>query len=187
MENKKLLRKTALNYGLYMALVSMALSAILYVSGMYDLSGQGSSRWVGFVSGLVITVVFVILAYNKYKQEGDGFLNFGEGWRLSFTTIVYSIIISLVWLVVYMFVLEPNYQEAIIQAQYDQLEARGLEEGSEGFEMAISWTEKMTSPVFMFVWTIVNGSIFGAILSLIMAAFFKKKRDEFPVVDSGND
>ena len=177
--DKKLLRKIAMTYGLYMGIVSIVVAVIQYVSGMYDLSGQGSMRWVSMLIGLAITVVFVIMAINKYKQEGDGFLNFGEGFRLSFSTIIFSILISLVWLVLYMFVLEPNYQDQIIEASYERFEAQGIDPDSPQAEMGLEWTEKMTTPLFMLLWTIVNGAIFGAVLSLIFAAFMKNNRPEF--------
>ena len=177
--DKKLLNKIALNFGLYMGIVSVVVGVIQYVTGTYDLSGQGDARWVSMIVGLVITVVFVIMAIKKYKKEGDGYLNFGEGFRLSFLTIIYSILISLVWLVLYMFVLEPDYQEQIIEASYERFEQQGIDPDSPQAEIGLEWTEKMTTPLFMLLWTVVNGAIFGAILSLIFAAFTKNNRPEF--------
>lgn len=179
MEDKTVFKKVAMTYGLYMGLTSIVLAVIQYVTGIYDISGQSGQQWISMLLGLAVTVTFVILAFNKYKAEGDGYLNFGEGFKLSFTTIIYSILISIVWLALYIWVLEPDYQDQIMQGSYDKLISQGLEEGTEGFDMAMSMTEKMTSPIFMLLLTIVNGAIFGAIISLIMAAFFKNKRPEF--------
>ena len=177
--DKKLLNKIALNFGLYMGLVSIIIAVILYVAGIYDLSGQGSTQWISMVVGLIVTIAFVVTAVRKYKNEGDGYLNFGEGFRLSFTSIFVSILVSIVWLALYMFVLEPDYQDAIMEATYERFESQGIDPDSPQAEMGIEWTGKMTSPVFMLGLTIVNGSIYGAILSLIFAAFMKNARPEF--------
>lgn len=174
MENKALLRKTGLNFGLYLGLASIALSIIMYVSGMYDLSGQAGNRWIANVLSFGITITFVILAYNAFKKNGDGFMTFGEGFKLSFTTIIISALVGLIWLAVYMFVLEPGYQEVILDAQVAQMEERGFE--GDAVDMALTWTERMTSPLFMLLWTVVTSAIFGLIVSLLMSAFFQKKR-----------
>jgi hypothetical protein len=178
MELKSLLRKTGLTFGLYMGLASIGLSVVLYVLGMYDLSGQGDNKWIINLLNFALTIVFIILAYRAFKAGGDGFMTFGEGFRLSFTTIIISVLVGLVWLAVYMLVLEPNYQEYIIDAQVAQLEKSGLED--DAIDMAIGWTEKMTSPLFMSLWTIVTSAVFAVIVSLLMSAFFQKKRPLFP-------
>ena len=174
MDLKKLLRSTGLNYGLYLGLASIAISILMYVTGIYDLSGSGEYRWVASLLSFGATVILVILAYKAFKSNGDGFMTFGEGFRLSFTTIIISTLIGLVWLAVYILVLEPDYQDALLDAQIAQFEERGMD--GEAIEMALSWTEKMTSPLFMFLWTIVTSAVFGVFVSLLMSAFFQKKR-----------
>lgn len=174
MDNKALLKKTAYTYGLYLGILSTLFAIIMYAMGMYDISGQGSTRWVSSLVSFALTVGVVIFAYNAFKKSGDGFMSFGEGFKLSFITIIISTLVGLVWLAVYMFVLEPGYQEVILNAQIEQMEKQGME--GDAMEMAMSWTEKMTSPLFMTLWTIVGAAFMGAIISLLMAAFLQKKR-----------
>jgi len=179
MENKGLLRKTALNYGLIMGGVAIALSVIQYATGQFDMSGQTEGRWIWMLISMAVTITIAIMGAKKYKTDGDGFMNFGEGFQLFFTMIIYSTLLTVVLLAIYMFVLEPGYQEVILNATHDQMIERGAEPGTAGYDTGMEWTEKMTTPVFMLLITIVQSAIFAAILGLILSAFLKNNRPFF--------
>ncbi len=189
MENKGVFSKTALNFGLILGGLTIAMSVIQYVTGQFDLSGQSSGRWIWILLSLGITVAVAILAAKKYKAEGDGFMNFGEGFKLFFTIIIYSTLLTVVWLAVYMYVLEPGYQEVILTATHDKMaENDATQPGSDAYETAMSWTKNMTTPVFMILISIVQSAIFATILGLVFSAFLQKKRPFFtePTIDSEN-
>jgi len=98
MENKGILRKTALNYGIIMGGVAIALSVVQYATGQFDMSGQTSGRWIWMLISMAVTVTIAIMGARKYKTDGDGYMNFGEGFQLFFTMIIYSTLLTVVWL-----------------------------------------------------------------------------------------
>ena len=89
-----------------------------------------------------------------------------------------------------MFVLEPGYQEVILDATHERMIESGAEPGTVGYDTGMEWTEKMTAPLFMLLITIVQSAIFAAILGLILSAFLKNNRpffNESTTIDSDTE
>jgi len=156
-----------------MGLIGVAMSGILYATGNYNLSSGGSTNVVQGIFNLAITVVLPILAINKVKSIENGFINFGRAFGTAFQVILISSIFIAIWIYVYGTFLEPNYQEAILQSNYEQWSEANMSE--EDMDTAVEWTKKMTTPLFMGLFTILTSGFFGAIVSLILAAILQKK------------
>lgn len=165
--------RIAYNYGLYYALTAIALVVIQYSLGDFKESMGNRSFTLWTALGLVMMVGFPLAAMLKRRQEQGQQLSFGQGFKTGFVVVVIGSLATALWMLLYTLVLEPGYQEAIIDNTYQQMQKQGL--GEEQIEASIQMTKRFTSPVFMAVFTILSAAFMGAIISLILAAFTRKQ------------
>lgn len=170
MTNRK---QVVTNFGLMMGLTGLLFSVALYATGNYNLGGGSMENVYVSIINLIIVILFPVLAINKVKSIENGFINFGRAFGTSFQVILISAIITALWILIYTLVLETNYQDGIIEANYEQWNAQGLSESD--MDNAVEMTKRFSTPVFMAVFTILTSAFFGAIVSLIVAAILQKK------------
>jgi hypothetical protein len=165
----------SLTFGVYYGIFGIALVVIQYVTGDFTIDSEaGSGSW--FYSALSITagIAFPILALVNIKKANDGFLTFGQGFKASFTVFIIAALFTAGWMLIYSFVLEPNYQEAILNNAYEQMSAQGGAMTEEQMDQAMYWTTKMTGPLMLVLLTVLTTSIVGGIASLIYAGIMQK-------------
>lgn len=170
MTNKK---QVVTNFGLMMGLTSLLFAVALYATGNYNLGGGSMENLYVSIINLVIVILFPVLAINKVKTLENGFIPFGRAFGTSFQVILISAIITAAWILIYTLVLETNYQEGMIEQNYEQWNASGMSESD--MDQAVEMTKKFSTPLFMGVFTILTSAFFGAIVSLILAAILQKK------------
>lgn len=170
MTNRK---QVVTNFGLMMGLTGLLFSVALYATGNYNLGGGSMENVYVSIINLIVVITFPVLAINKVKSLENGFISFGRAFGTSFQVILISAIITAVWILVYTMVLETNYQDAMIEANYEQWNAQGLSESD--MDNAVEMTKRFSTPVFMAVFTILTSAFFGALVSLIVAAILQKK------------
>jgi hypothetical protein len=164
------IRKMAANYGLIMGVIGLVFAAVQYAVGDFSMGSSANPRQyiysgINFIIGLVI----LVMAMNKLKARNGGFLPFGKGFRLGFSIYIFSAIVGIIWLMLYMYVLEPDYQAQILDASAEQIYDSNPNIGEEEFDMAMGWSEKMTGPLAMVVISIISAAFIGAIISAIVA------------------
>ncbi len=64
MENQASSKSVILNYGLYYGVISILISLVVYAMGKH--LDQGFS---GMLIGLVVMIVFIVLATKKFKKD----------------------------------------------------------------------------------------------------------------------
>lgn len=170
-------RQILINYGLIMGLVMVAMNAVLYATGNYNLAQSDANVWLS-IFNITVSVLFPVMGILKIKTLNGGFISFGQAFKSAFTVILFSAIIGAAWLLVYTIALEPNYQEAMIQNTYEQLEKSGQEMSEADMDNAIAMTKKFSTPWFMAGFAILTSAFFGALISLLVAAVLQKKSPE---------
>lgn len=157
---------TGLRYGLYLSLASVALMLIIALAGANPLQSDFKSwnTWVNFA----LSISILVLAHKYFKDNGDGFMTFGQGFGIAFIAFVVSIAIGGVFTYVYTAFVDPDILEDLWIKTAEQMEQKGQSE--EAIEVAIGFTKK-------FFWVFyVFGGIFGAtVISLIVTLFTRKK------------
>lgn len=166
-------RQAIINFGLIQGLVSVTLAVVLYATGNYNMSGQGDANILYSVLNLAVSVVFPLLAILKVREIGGGFISFGKAFSTGFQVILIAAILGAVWLLVYTTTLEPNYQEVILQNNYEQMSEQGM--SSEQIDQAIEMTKRFTTPTFMAVFAVLTSAFFGAIIALILGGILQRK------------
>lgn len=185
--NTSEIRKMAANYGLIMGLIGLVFAAIQYAVGDFSLGssanpGQYIYSGINFIIGLVI----LVMAMNKLKLRNNGFLPFGKGFRLGFSIYIFSAIVGIIWLMIYMYILEPEYQAQIMDASAEQIYDSNPNIGEEEFDMAMTWSEKMTSPMAMVVISIISTAFIGAIISAIIAGIISAMGNKNQALDAAD-
>ena len=161
MENKKSAFSTALKYAIITALAMFIFSIILYITGMYLKSNVNLLTYIIMLAGLVFAV--------KDRRDKDlgGMISFGEGFKTGFLFCMITGVITVVFSLIMMNFIAPEMIGEILKGLPD-----------DQVEMAMEWTRKFTSPIWITIWSLVSTAFFGAILSLIVAAIFKKDHQQ---------
>lgn len=170
-------RQIAINYGVMYGIVSVVLVLVQYAMGDFTVNTQDQS-WAMTGLSIALGILFPVLAMVKIKKSQGGYISFGEGFKSGFTVYIISAIFVAAWMLIYTLVLEPGYQEALLDQTYSQMIESNPNMTDDQIEMGIGWTEKFTSPWILALWTIVGTALMGAIVSLILAAIVQKKQPE---------
>ena len=166
-------RQVVINFGLMQGLLSVALAVVLYATGNYNISGQSDANILYSILNLIVSVIFPLLAIMKVREIGEGFISFGKAFGVSFQVILISAILGAIWLLIYTTTLEPNFQEAILQQNYEQFADQGM--STDQIDNALEMTKRFTTPTFMSLFAVLTSAFFGAIISLILAGVLQRK------------
>lgn len=168
--------KIPLTYGFFMTLAGLLLSLALYFLGFHsDAVKLQSAQWISNIGLLVICVVFLVLGTKAQRAATPPTEDFGYGralWtgvKIAFFAALFGIVTNYL----YVRVINPGFTDIIIQAQLDKMEAKGM--SSAQMEQAEKGVRFFMGPVMMSCFVFIGGVFWGTILSLITAAFLKRK------------
>lgn len=165
-------RQIAVNFGVIYGVAAVTLAVIQYATGDFQLgSGQSFNFWS--LINILLTVGLPVYALIKIRQANDGYLTFGQGFRHSFTVVIIGSLFTVVWILVYTYVLNTNYQEELMNQQYQAFMESGVSESMAESQMEMS--KRFMTPGFMALFGFLGGALLGVILSLILGAIFQKK------------
>ena len=165
--DKTLFKKTGNQNGMLLGIVGVVISLIFWILDL-DYETQQNFQWLGIIP----TIIFMVVAIRYYKANSKGFIAFGDAFKLGLRVVAIAAIFNTAFMLLYTTVLHPNYQDDIIEASLEKMEEQGVPD--EGIDMAISITEKMTSPFGMVAIGLFSFIFMGLIFSLIISAIMKK-------------
>ncbi len=155
-------------FGIIGGFASVIISLILYFTNMQFASW---AKWLPtlLLFAIIILGLKAIVDNNKNKIIPFGSL-FGAGMTI---TLIISIF-SVVYFVIYLNLIDPDFISKVLDASRQQMAQKGLSD--EQIERAIEMSSKFMSPGLMIVFMVLGSLLFGAIASLIGAAIYKKER-----------
>lgn len=159
-------RSIGVKYGLIMGLIGILLFVV------YDLAGipnDSAIRYIGFIPSIII----IFLAHKAFKEEGDGYMSFGQGFSIGAVGSIVSGLMNAVVMYVYIGFLAPDYIERMKEQNLRQWEERGMSDTE--IAQAEQFSDFMMNAGFMSIMALVFGIIFGLIITLIVAAITKKQ------------
>jgi len=170
MEQKSTFWKSAMTYGLYLAIVLTLFSVILYVSG------QILNQKLGYAS-IAIYVAGIIFAQISYRnREMNGTISYGQAVGFGAAIMLFSgIITSLYTLILYTFI-DPGLLDQMKTMQEEAMLQKGLNEDQ--IEAAMAIASKMMSPAWISIMALFGSVFMGTIVSLITSIFVKKQPNE---------
>jgi hypothetical protein len=163
-------RSAGVRYGLIMAVISIAYFVILTVASVDMTSGIG--RW----SSSIFYIGVIYLAHKYFKDNGDGFMSYGQGMGVAFWLSLVCTVIYSVFFYIYVKFIDSSFIQAIKDKQMSEMEGRGMSE--EQIDQAMKMAGAFMSPEAMFGFSIVGGIIFMMFIALIVTIFTQKKDAE---------
>lgn len=171
-EGKVSIKDVSVKWGLILGVISIAL---FIIGAMTDTNQESWSQWLGMIP----TIIIFVLAHKQFKEEGDGFMSFGEGTKIGLFVTIISSVISTLFFYIYISFVDNTFVENIREKSIIDMQENGMSD--EQIEQAMSMTEAFTSPIMLAVFGILGGVFFGFILTLIVTAFTKNSNPDLEV------
>ena len=178
--------KSALTYGIYMAIISIVITLIIWATSLIESLGLMGASLIGLIN-LVITVVLLVIFTKLYRDNIlGGTITFGKAFYYGVLIVVCSSLITgLFSYILYKFI-DPGYMERIMtmmqEKMYQMFANRGMSEEQIDAAMRAFEEKGIPSPLESVQSALLGGVIGGAVMSLISAAIVKKnvqKEDAF--------
>ena len=171
--------KTYLTYGSAMAGGGFLLVIVLYVLGLHsDPAKLSTAQWIQGCVGLAISITCIVLGTKARRAQVPPTENFGYGSALGAGVMIalFAALIGLVTTFLYGGVINPHFFDVILQAQTEQLEAKGISADK------IEQIQKVSAPFMklpaQMAFGFLGGLFFGTLISLVTAAFLKRPAND---------
>jgi hypothetical protein len=162
-------RSVGIRYGLINGLLQVVYFLILTTAGL--LVSRGFAPWVGFL----ISIVVLFLAHKYFKENGDGYMSYGQGIGIGFWTGLVSASISTIFTYIYAKV-DPGYIDSIRQKAIEDMEAQG--QSQQQIDAAMRFVEMFTSAESLLIMGLIFGIIGMIVIALIVSIFTQKPQPE---------
>lgn len=167
MEAKKSAWNTALKYAIITALAMFIFSIILYITKLY------LNNSVNYISYIIMLAGLVFAVKDRRDKDLGGFISFGEAFKTGFIFCLITGAIGFIFTLIMINFIAPDMIGEILKKTETDMINKGLPDAQ--IKMAMEWTRKFMTPMWMAVWSIIFSALFGAILSLIVALVFRKE------------
>jgi hypothetical protein len=158
-------RSVGVQYGLIATVISVVLFLIPAMMALNPFKGVWN--W----SGAIVSLVLLILAHKKFKDEGDGFMSFGQGMGIAFWMVLVSTFLGFGFTYVYLTFIDSAPFELFMEDQLVEMQESGTPDSA--IETAQEWTRKLFWPIGFF-FALCGGLLFA----LIVTIFTQKKSPE---------
>jgi uncharacterized ion transporter superfamily protein YfcC len=158
-------RSIGLTFGLYSSAVAIAVFLITSLLG-YNPFGGG----LNYI-GTVASIVLIVFAHKKFKDSGDGFMSFGQGFGVGFWFSLISTLLTLLVMYIYINFIDYSPLQLMLEEQATKMQETG--QADQAIETAQEWTKKL-----FWVFALIGSLFFGLIITLIVTIFTQKKNPE---------
>lgn len=163
-------RSVGIRYGLILSAVSIVFFLIFLMVDVNTYLKVG--RWIG----ALMTIVVLILAHKYYKDNGDGYMSFGQGVGIAFWCGLISSVITSVFTYVFIKFFDDSMITAIREQAISDMEAKG--QSDEQIEMAMKFVDMFTNPEALLGFGLFFGILGAVVIGLIVSIFTQKARPE---------
>lgn len=161
-----------LNYGLLMAILSIALQVISYV-----LDAHIDRPWWLSVVQMAITIGIIVMGIRSFKTENAGFISLSEALKVGIGISLIASLIVIIYNFIFMTFIEPDLMQKTLEFTRRQMEEQG-QLSQEQIEMSMKLTEKFMSPWIINAIAILGALFFGFIISLITGLAIRRTPDQ---------
>ena len=166
-EKKPSAGKSALYYGLLLAVALIVVHLVLYLADYHTSTG-------GIVISMLVLVAGIVVASLDYRNKKlGGFISYGKAVMIGFLTVLFASFIVAIYTFVYHSNINPGeIQEAKIEAAQNIYDME-LEPAQE--EEFLKWADIMNTPVASAVTVIFMNALIGIVAALLTSIFIKKE------------
>jgi Protein of unknown function (DUF4199) len=167
-------RSVGMKYGMFMAAFSIVSFLAFTLSGTNVTEGVGA--WVSRSASTLATIVILVLAHGNFKQNGNGFMSYGQGFGISFWAVLIGIVITNAFTYVYIKFIDGTFIEMIKDQQIKAMQEKGMSDDQ--IENAMRIASMFMSPEAIVIIGIIFGLIFGLIIGLLVTIFTQKNNPD---------
>ena len=176
--------KPYLTYGSFIAISNAVITLVLYLTGLHsDPDKLQTANLVTTVTALCLLIGFLIVGIRAKRATLPATQDFSYGMALGAAVMIslFAVLFGTVFQFLYQSFINPGFAEVTIQAQTAKLQATGV--SSDQIDKATQFMRMMTKPIVTAIVGLFIGMVFNVIISLIVAAFLKRKAVEQPVTE----
>ena len=163
-------RAAGIRYGVIAGIISILFFLLLNLSGV-DITASYWS-WIGYL----ITAVLVFFAHKYYKENGDGYMNYGQGLGIAFWQGLIGAGISHIFTYIYIKFIDASFIDNVVDAQRRGMEERGM--ADEQIDQAMEFSASFMTPEIMMAMGFFFAILSTVIIALIVTIFTQKSRPE---------
>jgi len=163
-------KEVSVKYGLYLGIILTIYSLALQLMG---LAANEALGWVGYV----VLIVLMVIAHKTFKNEGDGFMSYGQGLGIGTLIALVAGLISTPISYLYVKFIDSSFLQAIKDKAIADMEQKGTMSDAE-IESAMEIASTFMTAEFIFPIAFVAFIFFGFIISLIVSAFTKNSNPQ---------
>jgi len=164
--------KSSLTSGLYLGIVLILVSVVLYVAGLTF------ETWVQYIS-YPILIAGAAYAQISYRKSLGGEMTYGQALGVGVMSIIFASVLSSIYAYILYTVIDPSLLEQIRLMTEQKIIEQGVPD--EQLDTAMNIAMKFQTPAAIAIMGIFGGALIGLIISLITAIFTKKNpSDEVP-------
>jgi hypothetical protein len=157
----------ALTWGVIIGLISIMYSVILYMLN------QSFNTALGY-AGVIIIIAGLAIAMKSYRDNVlNGILPFGKAFGFGVLIIVFAALLGAIYTYLLYTVIDPGLQEKMLEYTTERMLDRGVPEGQ--IDMVLERATRFQRPVPMAIMGFISSCLGGVVISLILAAIFKKE------------
>ncbi|MBO6607050.1 DUF4199 domain-containing protein [Psychroserpens sp.] len=154
--------KFAINYGVILGVIMIALSVIAYVTGQ----ALAGAQWPQ-LTYYVLFPIIIIYAISQYKKHNANVLSLGTAIKLGVVIGVISAIVYVIYGILFNYVIDPEFMGQIMEVARDNMIEQNPEMTDEMIEQSMSIMEMMFNPFIGSAFWVAASALFGLIWSLI--------------------
>ena len=159
----------SIKWGLINALIGIGMFVV------FDFMELPTDSPIRYISLLVVTIL-IVLAHKEFKEQGDGYMSYGQGFGIGAFFSLISSLITGVFTFLYVKYISPEYIQRALDEALVKMESMGRSDAE--IEQGMKIAEMFSSPTAILIMGIVVGVFIGVVLSLIVSAITQKKRPE---------
>jgi len=169
---KTSLTQMALTNGLLTGFVLILISLVFY------LLNDPTNQIATYISYAVI-IAGIVWSTLAWRRDGlGGYITYGQAVGIGSYTILFTALISAVYMFVFMQFIDPGVKDIFIAQAEEQILTRTPDIPDEQLDAALALTERMFNPLILAISTLFTYGLLGVLFSLITSAFLKKKAPE---------
>jgi len=163
-------RTVGIRYGIIIGIISATYFLVLSLLGIDQ--SEGILKWLT----TLFAAVFVFLAHKYYKENGDGFMSYGQGVGISFWLALITELIGVATFYIYTKFVDSNFITTIRNREMEKMVEKGISQ--EQIDSTMVFVDKMMNPEVMSIFAFIVGLVTIVILGLVISYFTKKENQE---------
>ena len=170
MENQKpVIKPIAINYGIYLGVLTIASLIILYVLNI-------ESHWIASVLSTVITIIIFFYGISEYKKLNSNVLSIKDGLKTGMGMALVGGIISAIYAAIHYGFVMPEFLEGKKEEAIDAMMTQNPNLKGDELDTALKIIDVTTSEFFICTMMLLGSLFFGFLVSLIISAILKNDR-----------